>query len=665
MAILGNLKRLKKEQELLEVLTLVFVRDRQRELPTWEEVLQVEAGNGLLAALQLSVLPASVLPTLLSVSLTLLSTWSTQVHEVWLQVVNAAIDTLPVSTVLSLAGRVGVQLGDSSQTVATRLVACKLLGTLARRVGSEFRGEILQKSLFLAQDTSYEVRKCMCAEMQHIFRAVGEDTRSKVFHEVMKLVEDEEIEVRREALPLLIHVVDLLSSTTVQNHVLPLLTDEILPSSDPETRLKLTVCCGEIALKFASQFQSAAFRQHYISFFQSLAGSDIEQERLSAAFNFPAIISALGPVIFDEDLKGSYISLCRDSNLTVRTVMAKSYHEVIRLVADKIEGLSIVFQEFFSEEKLQEIVIRNLGKIVEMLSGELDASQLLSLIAGVLRQNRPWRVLSTVLEETTTILDQFLLPDLIETLQPVLLSLLPQVCIPLKSAITRSLAKLISINYLSNHRNDLCCSLVSLLGNSQQYQCRITYIQCCVESLQLVSRRLFKQYFWTTLVRLMHDPVVNVRLKAAQNLVFFHSVFCTDEELQQELTDVISRLQEDADAEVARLAADVQVKIASRDYWTAVRAFETADIDRMKREEMQVQMEVREREEAKKKLVQDLTEKARMEYLQQYKDRRTGGKTKPGKPLNPSRAIVINLKVDSKPVALSSPKFTSAKAKKK
>jgi hypothetical protein len=170
----------------------------------------------------------------------------------------------------------------------------------------------------------------------------------------------------------------------------------------------------------------------------------------------------------------------------------------------------------------------------------------------------------------------------------------------------------------------------------------------------------------------MRDPIANVRLQAAQNLVFLHSVLCTDEEMQQFLANSIVDLQGDSDPEVCRLAGEVQVRIALRDHWMAVQAFEAAEAVRQQREDMQIQQEAREREEAKKKLVQDLTEKARMEYLQQYKDRRmSGSKAKPVKPsLNSARNLAIKIKSDTKTGDLStkiiSPKgHSSSKPRKK
>ena len=57
-------------------------------------------------------------------------------------------------------------------------------------------------------------------------------------------------------------------------------------------------------------------------------------------------------------------------------------------------------------------------------------------------------------------------------------------------------------------------------------------------------------------------------------------------------------MQGDADSEVARLAGEVQVREASRDHWAVVQAFEVTETERQQREDLQIQQEAREREEA-------------------------------------------------------------------
>ena len=72
--------------------------------------------------------------------------------------------------------------------------------------------------------------------------------------------------------------------------------------------------------------------------------------------------------------------------------MAKSYHEVLRLVGDKAADLTPLFQDFFSEKKLLEIVLKNWAEIVKILRSELDLQQIIGKLTGILLQKRPWRL---------------------------------------------------------------------------------------------------------------------------------------------------------------------------------------------------------------------------------------------------------------------------------
>ena len=52
-------------------------------------------------------------------------------------------------------------MGDYAQPVNVRLMAASMTGCIAKALQEEFTDDILEKTLLLAQDTNYEVRKKM------------------------------------------------------------------------------------------------------------------------------------------------------------------------------------------------------------------------------------------------------------------------------------------------------------------------------------------------------------------------------------------------------------------------------------------------------------------------------------------------------------------------
>lgn len=632
MAILNGIHRLVKEREYPDILSYVFVSITQRELPTWEESLQVEAGNGFLTALSRNAVPQTQLESLVRLTLTLLSTWSAPVHAVWLQVLSALFQLVPQPVMKKHCIPVTLHLGEYSQAVATRIVATQLIGMLAENLQQEFRGDILQKAMMLAQDTSYEIRKIMCIQLKKITRGVSEDLQPRVFGEVLKLVNDEEVDVKCEAASLLIDIIDLLPFDIIQGQVLPVLRTDLLPTRDFGLRQSLAENFGILIVKLEAELQDEEFRDQCLTFYRSLVMSEHEKERKAAAFNFPAVLSTLGATAFSEDLKPLYEHLSKDICLEVKQIIAASFHEVLRLSIRENRILGRIFMELLSDMRLITILLRNLSSILVTLSPEIGSSAILSQILNLLNSHLPWRQLDQLLKELVVLLDLFPLSELLDRLQPVLFAMYVKSCLPMKIDIAKLVAEIVHRCYVAEKRGEVCAAVVGMMCESENAQDRIVFVEFCIRMLTLNSRRFFRRHFFDSLLRLSSDPVHNVRLKLAQSLVTFLSSVCTEQDMQSDINSVVTQLMSDSDLEVSRLAGQVQMHTMSREYWNSVQTSEKEEAEKLHREELQDVREQRvrgmqEKEEAKKKLVQDLTEKARMDYLMQYKEKKLSGST--------------------------------------
>ena len=593
VAVLNNIHRLIKEREFADILAFTFVSSTQRELPTWEESLQVEAGSGFLSALARTVIPSSHLENLLKVTLALLSTWSAPVHAIWLQVFSSLLKLLTVPVIKKHCVPVALHLGEFSQAVTTRIVATQIIGMLVEYLQGEFRGEILQKSMMLAQDTSYEIRKSMCTQLKKIARCVSDDLQSRVFPEVLKLVNDEEIEVKREAVSLLIDITDLFPFEYIQGQIMPVLRSDLLVSREPIIRSCISESFGMLIVKMEAELQDEDFRRQCIDYYRSLVDSDIEKERKSAAFNFPAVLATLGASAFTEDLKPLYERLSRDASIDVKTTIAVAFHEVVRLVGRDTKGMSGIFVDMLGEGKLVAVLIKNLAVILRTLGREISPGQMMSKLVHLISCNLSWRALDMLLSQLQSVFDLFPLTDLVDKLQPVLLDLYPKACLPTKVTIAKLLCELIHRNYLSEKRSELCATVCTIVGNSSNGQDRIVFVEFCVRMLALNSRRFFQRQFLEGLLRVGRDPVKNVRLKVAMNLVVFHSAFCTQEEMQASLNSVIASLQSDPDHEISKLAGELQQHTMSRDYWNSVQSSEKDELEKQRYEELQDERELR------------------------------------------------------------------------
>lgn len=565
----------------------MFVSLTQKELPTWEESLQVEAGNGFLTALTRDSVPSAQLEQLLQVTLTLLSTWSATVHDIWLQVLTSLLKVIPVAIIKKHCTPVALHLGEFSQAISTRIVATQLIGLLAESLQQDFRGDILHKAMMLAQDTSYEIRKSMCNQLKKITRSVSEDLQPRVFGEVLKLVNDEELDVKREAVSLLIDIIDLLPFEFIQEEVLSVMRTDLLPTREPGLRQSMAENFGIVIVKLEAELQDESFRDQCLDFYRSIVMSDLEKERKLAAFNFPAVMATLGGIAFTEDLKPLYEHLSRDPCLEVKQIIAASFHEILRLSTRENQALSGIFLQFLSDSRLVPSLLRNLSTILTILSGEIGPAQIMFHLLSLLSAPLPWRHLDQLLGEIQSLLDLFSINELLDRLQPALFTIYQKSCLPLKVKIAKLLAEIVHRNYLTEKRGELCLAVCALLCGSQNAQDRIVFVDFSVRMLTLNSRRFFHRHFLPQLLALVRDPVANVRLKLAKHLVSFLSYFCTQPDTQTAINATVTQLTTDTDAEVSHSAEQVQMQTMSRDYWNTVQAAEQEEAGKLLREEQQ------------------------------------------------------------------------------
>lgn len=538
-------------------------------------------------------MPQTQLERLLQVTLTILSTWSEPVHCVWLGVLQVLLKSVPETAIKKLCVPVALHLGEYSQAIATRLVATQLVGILSEYLLQDFRGDILQKTLLLSQDTSYQIRKSMCVQLKKVTRSVSEDLQTRVFEEVLKLVNDEEVEVKREAVSLLIDIIDLLPFEFMQEDVVPVLRTDLLPTRDPLMRQSIAENFGVLIVKMEAELQDEGFRRQCLDFYISLATSAQENERKQAAFTFPAVFSTLGSTAFTEDLKPMYERLSRDPCLEVKQTVAASFHEILRLSNGENKVLSEVFLGLLADIRLVPTLLRNLATILAALSGEIAAGSILTHILNLINSSLPWRSLDKLLSELQSIFDLFSIYDLLEKLQPALFNLYPKCCLPVKVKIAKLLAEIVHRNYISEKKAELCTLILGLLGESGNAQDRIVFIDFSVRMIVLNSRHFFQRHFLRQLLQLASDPVRNVRLKLAMHLVSFLSYFCTQPDMQTAINAAVTQLMADTDSEVRQLAGQVQMQTMSRDYWNAVQVAEREEAKKQIREEQQNQREQR------------------------------------------------------------------------
>ncbi|KAK2560497.1 Serine/threonine-protein phosphatase 4 regulatory subunit 4 [Acropora cervicornis] len=438
--------------------------------------------------------------------------------------------------------------GQLSQSVNCRLASCKLLGQIAPKI----KKELVALVASLCQDVDYEVRACMCQQLETIARALGlESTQSIIIPELVELTNDEE-------------TINL---------------DEGKKRWFLEFYKRMSVCgnpnrnnrVGSVTLALQGS---------------ALSGATIDDDpdaecRRCCAFNFPAMLLFCGAQSFQAELAATFHFLVEDPHALVRRTIACGFHEVAKLLGTNVgiiqQDLSILLKDESIE--VLEGLIPNLPESLECLATggrptRVDAklnnlSNLIpSLIACELAvdSSSNWRLHVQLLEKFSCFPKCLTSEQIYYKFVPLFFRLLSSNrVLPVKLAAAHTLCVFIRYNRRFEQRQELCCRLIQECGRGKSFRSRLLFIDICKFIMELFSRRFFKENFFEFLLELGSDPVLNVRLKFCNVPPRLKSLLKlpTDRHLLQQLEQCEEKDKEDLSG--ANKAADPRKKISRED----------------------------------------------------------------------------------------------------
>lgn len=187
----------------------------------------------------------------------------------------------------------------------------------------------------LCQDTDYEVRKCMCSQLNNIAKSIGlELSKTELMDEYVELLMDEEAVVREEAVQNILHLLEFLDTDTKTKVIIPQLK-KMTEDKTMQIQLALARLLGEFMWKLKDNLTQSD-TSHFIAFYQSLANSGNEESRAMCAYNFPAILKVVGPERYEATrLDKIFDTLAADDASQVRRRITSGIHEVATLLGKR------------------------------------------------------------------------------------------------------------------------------------------------------------------------------------------------------------------------------------------------------------------------------------------------------------------------------------------
>nr|XP_060612221.1 serine/threonine-protein phosphatase 4 regulatory subunit 4 isoform X1 [Anolis sagrei ordinatus] len=538
------------------------------------------------------------------------------VSNAWLETLLAAIEVLPKETIRHEILNPLVSKAQLSQTLQSRLVSCKILGKLANKFEAHIvKREILPLVKSLCQDVEYEVRSCMCRQLELISQGIGTElTKNVVLPELVELARDESSSVRLAAFETLVNLLEMFDADDRSQTVLPLVKSFCEKSfkADESILVSLSYHLGKLCNGLYGIFTP---EQHlrFLEFYKKLCTLGLEQEnghndnqvqlqtleqekkyisvRKNCAYNLPAMMVFVDPKNFNLELYSTFFCLCHDPEVPVRHTMAIGFYEVAKLLNTDVYVIHKELVALLQDESLEvlDALIGHLPEILELLStggeGGGSDSKLLNfpeLIPALTRAEQraatslKWRTHEKLLQKYAC------LPHVISSdqiyyrfLHRMLTIIMTNNVLPVQKAAARTLCVYLRYNRKQEQRHEVIQKLIEQLGQGKSYWNRLRFLDTCEIIIELFSKSFFCEYFFLPVLELTHDPVANVRMKLCYLLPKVKSTLKipTNKHLRQQLEMSVRKLLcEEKDKDVLSIVKKMVSELDSME--TSLDAFQ-------------------------------------------------------------------------------------------
>ncbi|XP_065895478.1 serine/threonine-protein phosphatase 4 regulatory subunit 4-like isoform X2 [Dysidea avara] len=523
------------------------------------------AANSFVTAVKKELVPShlyitSFLPSILKG----IESRDVSINKIWMMVLLESISCLTKEIIKGDVVSIALAKGQLSQTVASRLASCRIIGQVcaSKKVDVYWiKQDLLPLATSLCQDVDFEVRSCMCHQLDPIARSLGFSlSKSCILHELIELSRDEESSVRIASLETMVDLLDFFDKNYIKDTIVPLFhkffdqsftnQDDCFKAvafqigricdllkghlDDNEKLWFIHFYCKTVNATLSDNKESTALATSTPVSCVSLSptNDDMESElRHYCAYNIPAMVMFHGKEKFSRDLLGILNKLAADDNLSVRQSIAHGIHEVaaiLRCDAMKIASLYIKLMKDKSLTTLEGLIEHLPQAMLEFanaanLSVTTKAPGLTEFIPGLLameqtcaKNNCKWRLHSDLLKQFSCLVHCLTSDQIYSKFVPLLFRYVCSSCVlPVKHAASQTLCMIIRNNRKQEQREELCHRIIEECAHSNKHKLRLLYVDICKFVLELFSKSFFKQHFCESLLELAGDPVPNVRLSVS------------------------------------------------------------------------------------------------------------------------------------------------------
>ncbi|XP_005951591.1 serine/threonine-protein phosphatase 4 regulatory subunit 4 isoform X1 [Haplochromis burtoni] len=497
----------------------------------------------------------------------------TVVSNAWLETLLLAINTLPKETIKQEVLNPLLHQSQLFHAPQARLASCRILGKVACKFDSYIvKKELLPLARSLCQDPEFEVRACMCRQLESIARATGvDDTRTELLPDLVELAGDEDSSVRLAAFDTIINLMEMMDSDDQLHVVIPLVMAvcEASLQEDEAIMASLSFQFGKLCNELAGSLLDEQ-KSHLLQTFKEMCTTGLQTDgnqtdsnnestliRCNCCYNLPAMVVFADTAHFLSELYPSFSSLCSDPEVCVRRSAAASFHQVVKLLGSKVQ---LVHKELLCllQDDALEVLDALMTHVEETLEAVLSRGEnqtldnkFPDLMAGLLLAEQKigrslrWRLHEKLLQRYSCLAR--LLPGelLHQSFSPrIFIILTTNKVLPVQKAAARTFCTFLRYNRKQEQRQEMMGRLIQDLAQGRSYWHRLRFLDVCETATEIFSRKYFNKHFLIPALELVHDPVANVRYKLCQLLPRLRSSLRlpADKQLLQKLDFCVQKL---------------------------------------------------------------------------------------------------------------------------
>ncbi|XP_062568664.1 serine/threonine-protein phosphatase 4 regulatory subunit 4-like [Saccostrea cucullata] len=593
ISVIHNLPDLLRDTESHDECMRRVVPKVREVLHVAQTEMQLAASSAFLQILQKNLVPIqNYSQTFLQTILNSVDSKDPDVASAWLDTLLDVIDLLPKEVIKKEILGSAIAKGQLAQSVQSRLACCRILG----KISTKFEPFVIKKEILpvvqsLCQDVDYEVRGCMCRQLDCVARGLGSVSITQ------KCVLDAGKMTSLCAAGKMTSLCAGCSySETCGTTIIPLvckICQQAVQAEDatlPVVATQLGKLCHGISDNLTEEQ-----KQWFIDYYKKLCHVGLEKNKASSrvttpvsekdrnkesdlpdifeledklvecrknsAFNFPAMVLFTGAKQFKADLHVTFSHLCKDPHFIVRKTISSGFHEVCKLLGNNAQLIQSDLVALLKDDSIDVLkgVVSNMPAILDcyMTSGsnhtvnESKSGPLSDIIPAflasenVIFSSNNWRLQQELMESMACLIRCYSSENLYNKVIPILKQKLCKArALPVKIAAASSLLKLTRKVKKREQREEIFHVLIQDFCHARKCYLRSVFVDICSVVIELYSKKFFKETFFEYLLELHTDSVPNIRLRLCSILPDLKRLLIlpTDRGLLQQLDACVRKL---------------------------------------------------------------------------------------------------------------------------